>query len=67
VTSDELIELALRVVSACAITGKVDPEDVRMLRASVTGPEAGWEPDVLASFIIQRELKERTPRTKPSE
>ncbi|SPE42921.1 hypothetical protein SBA3_710030 [Candidatus Sulfopaludibacter sp. SbA3] len=56
-TRDELIELALRVMNDCITTGAPNQRDLQLLRAH--GGEAGveLEADVLAAYIIRRELR----------
>ena len=55
----ELLQVALRVLCSYTAYTKPSQQDVDQLRAAASGPEAGWEADSLASYIIQRELKKK--------
>ncbi len=64
---DGLFETALRVLSACANSERLDQSDVRKLRSSMHGrPEAEWPPDDLANFVIFAELQKCAPRRHPT-
>ncbi len=53
---DELLEIALRVLSSCVAYRPPDPSDIQALRDSVAGPEAHWEADALARHVIERRI-----------
>jgi hypothetical protein len=55
----DLVKTALRVLHCYTEHTPPADEDVRALRQAASGPEAEWEPDFLATYIIERELKSK--------
>jgi hypothetical protein len=58
---DELLIVALRVLSAYMDFQEPDPIDVRQLRQAASAPQSAWDLDELARFVVQRELALRHP------
>ena len=59
----DLLRTALRVLTCYTEYKEPSPQDIRTLRAAVSGPEREWEADTLATYIVKREL-ERKPGTR---
>jgi hypothetical protein len=58
--SEELIAVALRVLSSCCTAApntRIDPVDLTRLRRSVSSEKQNWEIDSLARTIVEQELK----------
>lgn len=53
---DQLLQIALRVLGSYVDYRSPAPSDVQVLREAVTGPESRWDADILAAFIIERQL-----------
>jgi hypothetical protein len=59
--SDELVLAALRVLSCYTFLPcrRPEAEDLERLRQAVTAEERDWNGDELATYIIERELRQR--------
>ena len=57
--AEDLLQTALRVLSAYLDYGEPNADDVRCLRQEVSALQSSWEADELARFIVRRELARR--------
>lgn len=60
-SEEPILEIALRVLSCYIETGNrmPDPEDIFLLNRAADIPGSEMKPDILAVYIIQRELQRR--------